>query len=202
MIDNYSQQVKYKEPLLLFHQDEGATARTSAPKRGRCSRSRFRRADWPSATTTTTAAWTSWWGTTAGRRSCCTTTQARETTGWVSSSRDELQSRRGRRAADVVRRGREAFADKERRRQLPFRARSARGAGRRRSGEDRLARDPLAAAQRPHRAIHGCAGRSLRDHRRGEGNSARVDTCQATREEPSRPQCAAVIQRGAEALFR
>ncbi len=45
MIENYSQQVKYKEPIVLFHQENGKLRNVSA-KRGRHFRSLTRRADW------------------------------------------------------------------------------------------------------------------------------------------------------------
>ena len=58
MIDNYSQQVKYKEPLLLFHSENGKLRNVSAERGSGVRASPFRRAAWRSAITTTTAAWT------------------------------------------------------------------------------------------------------------------------------------------------
>ena len=55
MIESYSQQVRYKEPLLLFHNDGKKLTNVSA-QAGPAFQKMFRRAASPSATTTTTAA--------------------------------------------------------------------------------------------------------------------------------------------------
>ena len=56
MIEKYSQQVKYKEPLLLFHQENGQAAERQRRGGAGVHAVVSRRAAWPSATTTTTAA--------------------------------------------------------------------------------------------------------------------------------------------------
>ena len=68
MIENYSQQVKYKEPLLLFHNQADEARERQRAGRARSSPSSFPRAASPSATTTTTAASTCSSATTAKRR--------------------------------------------------------------------------------------------------------------------------------------
>ena len=55
MIDQYSQQVNYKEPLLLFHHDGRTAAQRQRRGRSGVHEDRSRRAAWPSATTITTA---------------------------------------------------------------------------------------------------------------------------------------------------
>ena len=54
MIDLYSHQVKYKEPLLLFHQESGKAEKRKRRRRVRSSRNLLQLADLRSATTTTT----------------------------------------------------------------------------------------------------------------------------------------------------
>ena len=73
MIDNYSQPVKYKEPLLLFHHEKGQLRNVSGEVRSGVRRRRFPRAAWPLAISTTTAASTCWWATMAARPFCCAT---------------------------------------------------------------------------------------------------------------------------------
>ncbi len=59
-------------------------------------------------------------------------------------------------------------------RELPLLARYARGARPRPGHEDRLARDHVAAAERTRGALHGPPRRSLRHNRRGQGPRRRV----------------------------
>ena len=71
MIEQYSQQVKYKEPLLLFQNNRQGKLQNVSAASGPGVRARLsRRAGWPSATTTTTAASTCSSATTARRRCC------------------------------------------------------------------------------------------------------------------------------------
>ena len=56
MIENYSQQVRYKEPLLLFHHDGTKLVERQRQGGTGLSEDRFPRAASPSAITTTTAA--------------------------------------------------------------------------------------------------------------------------------------------------
>ena len=55
MIEQYSTQVTYKEPLLLFRNDRADAAERQRRRQARCSRSASPRAASPSATSTTTA---------------------------------------------------------------------------------------------------------------------------------------------------
>jgi hypothetical protein len=84
-------------------------------------------------------------------------------------ARDVVQPGRDRRDRLVVGWGHHATAPEDERRELPVVPRHARGAGPRHRDVPGLARDHLAAAERPRRALHGRADRPLRHHRRGQG---------------------------------
>ena len=47
MVDKYSKQVNYREPLLLFHQENGVLRNVSAEAGPAFTRHRSRRAGWP-----------------------------------------------------------------------------------------------------------------------------------------------------------
>ncbi len=55
MIESYSQQVRYKEPLVLFHNDGKKLTNVTAEAGPGVPEDVSRRAAWRSATTTTTA---------------------------------------------------------------------------------------------------------------------------------------------------
>jgi len=100
MIENYSQQVKYQEPLLLFHQ-EGRKLKNVSAQAGPASQNLIPPVDWPSATSLTTASWMFWWRTAERRRYCCATTRVRAITGWGSASGREVQPRWNRGAGSL-----------------------------------------------------------------------------------------------------
>ncbi len=127
MIDNYSQQVKYKEPLLLFHQENGAlrnVSETSGPIFGKRFAARgLAIGDYDNDGRVDVLV-----GNNGGPPVLLHNNAGAGTSlAGCETGRHQMQSRRRGRAPHVVGRRGEAYASQERRRQLPLRARSARG---------------------------------------------------------------------------
>ena len=152
MIEQYSTQVKYAEPLLLFHNEGGklkdvskgaGAAFTPHLSRPRPRRRRLQQRRPPRRRD-------------LEQRRGAGDPQERRRRGPSLARADaagrHLQPRRDRRQDHVVVRRPDADAAQDLGRQLPVVARSARGARRRRRLEDRLGRDHLAAAERARRA--------------------------------------------------
>ena len=170
MIEQYSTQVKYAEPLLLFHNEGGklkdvsksaGAAFTRSLPRPRPRRRRLQQRRPPRRRD-------------LEQRRGAGDPQERRRRGPSLARADaagrRLQPRRDRGEDHVVVRRPDADAAQDLGRQLPVVARSARGARRRRRLEDRLGRDRLAAAERARRAPDERAARSLRPRRRRQGN--------------------------------
>jgi len=96
MIENYSQQVKYKEPLLLFHQEEGRLKNVSTQagpafqRQVPCPRSCYRRLQQRGRIDVLI-------GNNAVSPCCFRTSPARAITGSASNCRDSMQPRCNRR---------------------------------------------------------------------------------------------------------
>ena len=170
MIEQYSTQVKYAEPLLLFHNEggklkdvskgAGAAFSRTYPARGlavgdfnndgRLDVVISNNGAAPEILKNVAGEGNHWLGLTLQGAAC---------------NRDAI----GAQDHVVVRRP-DADAAEDVGRQLPVVARSARGARRRRRREDRLGRDHLAAAERARRAPDQRPARSLRPRRRRQGD--------------------------------
>ena len=166
MIESYSQQVRYKEPLVLFRNDGKKLANVTAeagpafqkmypgarPGGRRLQQRRPPRRPHRQQRRRAGAAEEH------GRR--------RQPLGGAEAAGHELQSRRRRRDHHLVVRRRGPQPLQGERRQLPVLARHARSTRTRRRGEGQLGRDQMAAAERPRRALHRRPRRPLRHHRR------------------------------------
>ena len=198
MIEQYSTQVKYAEPLLLFHNEggklkdvskgAGAAFGRTYPARGLAvgDFSNDGRLDVVISNNGARA------GDPQERR------RRGQPLARAHAAGRRLQPRRDRREDHVVVRRPDADAAQDVGRQLPVLARPARGARRRHGREDRLGRDRLAAAERARRAPDQRPSRSLRARRRRQGDPVasgrhRCDrpcgtTC-VRRSTPSRSAC-------------
>ena len=169
MIGQYSQMVKYKEPLLLFHNNgtklenvspaSGPVFTKSYPARG------LAIGDYNNDGRIDVLIGNN------GDAPVLLKNNAGDGNHWVGLKLQgtSMQPRRRRRAAHVVGRRCRAAEDEERRRQLPLVPRSARGARSRHRHEARLPRNHMADAERTQGALRGRADRSLRHDRRGQG---------------------------------
>ena len=157
--------MKYKEPLLLFHQDGAAAAQCERASRGRSLPSRFAARGLAIGDYNNDGRMDVLVGNNGGAP-LLLRNNAGAGNHWlgvklqgVKCNRDAVGARLTWSAGGV-----ERTRAEEQRRQLSFLARPARGAGDRRRGETRLAGDPMAAAQRARGAVHGPEGRCVRAH--------------------------------------
>ena len=181
MIEHYSTQVTYKEPLLLFHNEGGKLRDVSAQAAVRPSRSSTPRAVSRWATWTTTGASTCSSTTTATRPRCSTTAPAANH-HWVGLSLQGVTCNRdaiGARLSWSVG-GKVTRRFKTGGRQLPLVARPTRGPRARHRHPGRLGGDRLARAQHAGRPPH------QREDRRATRRSSRAKgSCRAERRTPN-----------------
>ena len=169
MIESYSQQVRYKEPLVLFHHDGTKLSNVSAqagpvfqkmfPARGLAvgdydNDGRIDVLDRQQR---------------RGAGPAQEPRRRRQSLAGREAPGNGLQPRRGRRDDHLVGGRHDEEPVQVERRELSLVARHARGARDRRRGEGGLGGNQVAAAQRPRRAPHRSADRSLRHDRRGQG---------------------------------
>ena len=144
MIDSYSQPVKYKEPLLLFHQENGKLRNVSAEAGPAFSKTFAARGlaigDFDNDGRLDVLIGNNGGAPVLLRNNA----GAGQSLAGGQTARREMQSRRDRRAPHLVGRRRQALPPEEQRRQLPFLPRSARGSGPGHGRESRLAGNPLA----------------------------------------------------------
>ena len=169
MIENYSPAVKYREPLLLFHQEGGKLRNVSAEAGPVFSKSYSARGlavgDFDNDGRLDVLIGVNGGAPLLLKQSC---RRGKPLAGTEARRRD-VQPRRHRREDPLVRGRRGAIAAEEQRRQLSVVARSARGIGHRGRAEDRLGRDHMAEAQREGAAHRESTGRSVHPGQRSVG---------------------------------
>ena len=198
MIEQYSQQVKYKEPLLLFRNGgqgklqnvsaaSGPVFAKSFPARG------LAIGDYNNDGRIDVLVGNN------GEAPVLLKNNAGEGHHWLGLRLQgtTTQPRRDRRGAHLVGRRPEAHALQDRRRQLPVRARPAGGARPRHGHRHRVARNQMAGAVGQSGAVHEPADRSIRDdcRRKGKGRGLDVTTRAASRDaaKARRPSLSAVL---------
>ena len=155
MIESYSQQVRYKEPLLLFHNDGKKLANVTRGGRARPSRRSFPARGLAVGDYNNDGRVDVLIGNN-GEAPVLLKNNAGDGNHWVGAEAagHELQPRRRRRDHHLVVRRHGPQPLQGQRRQLPVVARHARGARPRHGREGGLGRDQVAAAERPRRTLH------------------------------------------------
>ena len=182
MIENYSQQVRYKEPLVLFHHD-GTKLSNVTSQAGPVFQKMFPARGLAVGDYDNDGRIDVLIGNNGEAPVLLKNTRGqRQSLARPEAPGDDVQPRRGGRDDHLVGQRRDAKPIQVERRELSLLARHARGARRRHGNEDRLGGNQVAAAQRPRGAHHRPADRSLRHDRRGQRQDRLIgfagDPCQ------------------------